>query len=47
MTHYEKNAFKFSALLLLQIPFTKDCGSDDVCISDLILSVKTVTKATR
>ncbi|XP_026198884.1 integrin alpha-2 [Anabas testudineus] len=26
------------------IPFTKDCGSDDVCISDLVLSVKTVTK---
>uniref|UniRef100_A0A3Q1KCF9 VWFA domain-containing protein n=1 Tax=Anabas testudineus TaxID=64144 RepID=A0A3Q1KCF9_ANATE len=24
------------------IPFTKDCGSDDVCISDLVLSVKTL-----
>ncbi|KAM9394050.1 integrin alpha-2 [Pholidichthys leucotaenia] len=23
------------------IPFTKDCGSDDVCVSDLALSVKT------
>ncbi|XP_034548803.1 integrin alpha-2 [Notolabrus celidotus] len=28
------------------IPFTKDCGSDEVCISDLVLSVKTDTKAT-
>lgn len=27
-------------------PFTKDCGSDDVCVSDLVLSVKTDTKAT-
>uniref|UniRef100_A0A8P4GFE7 Integrin subunit alpha 2 n=1 Tax=Dicentrarchus labrax TaxID=13489 RepID=A0A8P4GFE7_DICLA len=27
------------ALLLFQIPFTKDCGSDDVCVSDLVLSV--------
>ncbi|XP_028434288.1 integrin alpha-2 isoform X2 [Perca flavescens] len=27
------------------IPFTKDCGSDDVCVSDLVLSVKTATKA--
>uniref|UniRef100_A0A8D3BWT6 Integrin subunit alpha 2 n=1 Tax=Scophthalmus maximus TaxID=52904 RepID=A0A8D3BWT6_SCOMX len=27
------------------IPFTKDCGADDVCISDLVLSVKTDTKA--
>ncbi|XP_070759947.1 integrin alpha-2 [Enoplosus armatus] len=27
------------------IPFTKDCGSDDVCISDLVLSVKTDTKS--
>uniref|UniRef100_A0A8C9ZYC5 Integrin subunit alpha 2 n=1 Tax=Sander lucioperca TaxID=283035 RepID=A0A8C9ZYC5_SANLU len=26
------------------IPFTKDCGSDDVCVSDLVLSVKTDTK---
>ncbi|XP_029960541.1 integrin alpha-2 [Salarias fasciatus] len=26
------------------IPFTKDCGSDDVCVSDLVLSVKTVKK---
>ncbi|XP_053181489.1 integrin alpha-2-like [Scomber japonicus] len=26
-------------------PFTKDCGSDDVCVSDLVLSVKTDTKA--
>uniref|UniRef100_A0A8C5H128 VWFA domain-containing protein n=1 Tax=Gouania willdenowi TaxID=441366 RepID=A0A8C5H128_GOUWI len=23
------------------IPFTKDCGSDEVCVSDLVLSVKT------
>ncbi|XP_074525395.1 integrin alpha-2 [Halichoeres trimaculatus] len=28
------------------IPFTKDCGSDEVCISDLVLSAKTDTKAT-
>ncbi|XP_049907634.1 integrin alpha-2 [Epinephelus moara] len=28
------------------IPFTKDCGSDNVCISDLVLSVKTDTKGT-
>nr|XP_043882828.1 integrin alpha-2 [Solea senegalensis] len=27
------------------IPFTKDCGSDEVCISDLVLSVKTDSKA--
>ncbi|CAJ1069217.1 integrin alpha-2 [Xyrichtys novacula] len=27
-------------------PFTKDCGSDEVCTSDLVLSVKTDTKAT-
>ncbi|XP_022620988.1 integrin alpha-2 [Seriola dumerili] len=27
------------------IPFTKDCGSDDVCISDLVLRVKTDSKA--
>ncbi|KAK5870907.1 hypothetical protein PBY51_003815 [Eleginops maclovinus] len=27
------------------IPFTKDCGSDEVCVSDLVLSVKTDTKA--
>ncbi|XP_077457642.1 integrin alpha-2-like [Stigmatopora argus] len=26
------------------IPFTKDCGSDEVCVSDLMLSVKTDTK---
>ncbi|XP_042278207.1 integrin alpha-2 [Thunnus maccoyii] len=26
-------------------PFTKDCGSDDVCISDLVLNVKTDTTA--
>ncbi|XP_077417708.1 integrin alpha-2 [Vanacampus margaritifer] len=26
------------------IPFTKDCGSDEVCVSDLVLSVKTDTK---
>ncbi|XP_071339583.1 integrin alpha-2 [Trachinotus anak] len=26
------------------IPFTKDCGPDDVCISDLVLSVKTDSK---
>uniref|UniRef100_A0A8C2WKB6 Integrin subunit alpha 2 n=1 Tax=Cyclopterus lumpus TaxID=8103 RepID=A0A8C2WKB6_CYCLU len=28
-----------------QVPFTKDCGSDEVCVSDLVLSVKTDTKA--
>uniref|UniRef100_A0AAQ4RIY4 Integrin subunit alpha 2 n=1 Tax=Gasterosteus aculeatus aculeatus TaxID=481459 RepID=A0AAQ4RIY4_GASAC len=27
------------------VPFTTDCGSDNVCISDLVLSVKTDTKA--
>ncbi|XP_029296218.1 integrin alpha-2 isoform X2 [Cottoperca gobio] len=27
------------------VPFTKDCGSDDVCVSDLVLSVKTDKKA--
>ncbi|XP_034398055.1 integrin alpha-2 [Cyclopterus lumpus] len=27
------------------VPFTKDCGSDEVCVSDLVLSVKTDTKA--
>ncbi|XP_075955774.1 integrin alpha-2 [Anarhichas minor] len=27
------------------VPFTKDCGSDDVCVSDLVLSVKTDTTA--
>nr|XP_019954569.1 PREDICTED: integrin alpha-2 [Paralichthys olivaceus] len=27
------------------IPFTKDCGTDDVCISDLVLSVTTDSKA--
>lgn len=36
-----------AALLSFQNPFTKDCGSDDVCVSDLVLSVKTDTKATR
>uniref|UniRef100_A0A671XXA8 Integrin subunit alpha 2 n=1 Tax=Sparus aurata TaxID=8175 RepID=A0A671XXA8_SPAAU len=35
------------SLLWFQNPFTKDCGSDDVCVSDLVLSVKTDTKATR
>lgn len=34
-------------LLLFQIPFTKDCGSDEVCNSDLVLRVTTVSKATR
>uniref|UniRef100_A0A7N8XYQ4 Integrin subunit alpha 2 n=1 Tax=Mastacembelus armatus TaxID=205130 RepID=A0A7N8XYQ4_9TELE len=33
-------AFYCYWLLLFQIPFTKDCGSDEVCISDLELSVK-------
>uniref|UniRef100_UPI0037E9612D integrin alpha-2 n=1 Tax=Semicossyphus pulcher TaxID=241346 RepID=UPI0037E9612D len=28
------------------MPFTKDCGSDELCTSDLVLSVKTDTKAT-
>ncbi|KAM8886795.1 integrin alpha-2 isoform 2-T2 [Spinachia spinachia] len=27
------------------VPFTTDCGSDNVCVSDLVLSVKTDTKA--
>ncbi|XP_054466654.1 integrin alpha-2-like [Anoplopoma fimbria] len=27
------------------VPFTKECGSDKVCVSDLVLSVKTDTKA--
>ncbi|XP_068461360.1 integrin alpha-2 [Clinocottus analis] len=27
------------------VPFTKDCGSDEVCVSDLVLSVKTDAKA--
>ncbi|XP_075889449.1 integrin alpha-2 [Nelusetta ayraudi] len=27
------------------VPFTKDCGSDDMCTSDLILSVQSNTKA--
>lgn len=26
------------------IPFTKDCGTDEVCVSDLVLTVKTNTK---
>lgn len=44
----EKSRIKLHpALLLFQIPFTKDCGSDDVCVSDLVLSVKTDTKASR
>uniref|UniRef100_A0A3P8X0X0 Integrin subunit alpha 2 n=1 Tax=Cynoglossus semilaevis TaxID=244447 RepID=A0A3P8X0X0_CYNSE len=30
----------------VQIPFTKDCGSDEVCNSDLVLRVTTVSKAT-
>lgn len=33
--------------LSFQVPFTKDCGSDDVCTSDLMLSVQTNTKASR
>ncbi|XP_028314428.1 integrin alpha-2 isoform X2 [Gouania willdenowi] len=28
------------------IPFTKDCGSDEVCVSDLVLSVKTTAEST-
>uniref|UniRef100_H2UZT7 Integrin subunit alpha 2 n=1 Tax=Takifugu rubripes TaxID=31033 RepID=H2UZT7_TAKRU len=32
--------------VLFQIPFTKDCGSDDVCTSDLVLSVSSNNKAT-
>ncbi|XP_028270161.1 integrin alpha-2 isoform X2 [Parambassis ranga] len=37
---------KFSpSALEFFIPFTKDCGSDEVCISDLVLSVTTDTKA--
>uniref|UniRef100_A0A7N6B7D8 VWFA domain-containing protein n=1 Tax=Anabas testudineus TaxID=64144 RepID=A0A7N6B7D8_ANATE len=42
--HFLKTCAILTAVLLFQIPFTKDCGSDDVCISDLVLSVKTVTK---
>ncbi|XP_076007271.1 integrin alpha-2 [Genypterus blacodes] len=26
------------------VPFSKDCGSDDVCVSDLVLSVTSLTK---
>uniref|UniRef100_A0A3Q3GKU1 Integrin, alpha 2 (CD49B, alpha 2 subunit of VLA-2 receptor), tandem duplicate 2 n=1 Tax=Labrus bergylta TaxID=56723 RepID=A0A3Q3GKU1_9LABR len=36
----------YVVLLFLKMPFTKDCGSDEVCISDLVLSVKTDTKGT-
>uniref|UniRef100_A0A3P9KDB8 Integrin, alpha 2 (CD49B, alpha 2 subunit of VLA-2 receptor), tandem duplicate 2 n=1 Tax=Oryzias latipes TaxID=8090 RepID=A0A3P9KDB8_ORYLA len=36
---FSPSAFEFF------IPFTKDCGSDEVCLSDLVLSVKTDTKA--
>uniref|UniRef100_A0A4W6BT73 Integrin subunit alpha 2 n=1 Tax=Lates calcarifer TaxID=8187 RepID=A0A4W6BT73_LATCA len=32
------------SILCFQIPFTKDCGSDEVCISDLVLSVKRDTE---
>ncbi|XP_037536875.1 integrin alpha-2 [Nematolebias whitei] len=35
---FSPNAYEFF------IPFTKDCGSDEVCVSDLVLSVKTNTK---
>uniref|UniRef100_A0A3P9I6V9 Integrin, alpha 2 (CD49B, alpha 2 subunit of VLA-2 receptor), tandem duplicate 2 n=1 Tax=Oryzias latipes TaxID=8090 RepID=A0A3P9I6V9_ORYLA len=35
---FSPSAFEFF------IPFTKDCGSDEVCLSDLVLSVKTDTK---
>lgn len=35
---YSTNAWEFF------IPFTKDCGSDEVCVSDLVLNVKTVKK---
>ncbi|RVE67947.1 hypothetical protein OJAV_G00086900 [Oryzias javanicus] len=35
---FSPSAFQFF------IPFTKDCGSDEVCMSDLVLSVKTDTK---
>lgn len=27
-------------IFLLQIPFTKDCGAKNKCISDLVLNVK-------
>ena len=46
-THVVFFEAKFAALLSFQNPFTKDCGSDEVCISDLVLSVTTDTKATR
>uniref|UniRef100_A0AAX7VMA3 VWFA domain-containing protein n=1 Tax=Astatotilapia calliptera TaxID=8154 RepID=A0AAX7VMA3_ASTCA len=35
---FSENAYQFF------IPFTKDCGSDEVCNSDLVLSVKTDAK---
>uniref|UniRef100_A0A3Q3WBF3 VWFA domain-containing protein n=1 Tax=Mola mola TaxID=94237 RepID=A0A3Q3WBF3_MOLML len=37
---FSPSAWEFS------IPFTKDCGSDDVCVSDLVLSVTSDAKAT-
>ncbi|XP_017267704.1 integrin alpha-2 [Kryptolebias marmoratus] len=36
---FSPSAFEFF------IPFTKDCGLDNMCVSDLVLSVKTNTKA--
>ncbi|XP_070402320.1 integrin alpha-2 isoform X1 [Nothobranchius furzeri] len=38
---FSPSAFEFF------IPFTKDCGSDEVCVSDLVLSVQTVRKVSR
>ncbi|XP_029574008.1 integrin alpha-2-like [Salmo trutta] len=35
---FSQTAWDFS------IPFSKQCGSDDVCVSDLVLSVKKVTE---
>lgn len=34
-----------TTLLYFQVPFTKDCGSDDVCTSDLMLSAQSNIKA--
>lgn len=36
-----------SSCLLFQIPFTKDCGADEVCTSDLVLSVSSETQTSR
>lgn len=43
----EEASRESEAFLSLQVPFTKDCGSDDVCTSDLTLMVHTDTEASR